>query len=633
MDLRLLLIAGALAATTSAAAPQPIALDERVPGIAIGTQIEYLEDTSGELSLRDVQSPPWRDRFVASTQENLNLGYRNNAVWLRIRVERRAAAGPWALEVGYPLLDRLEFYAPNAASPLIAGDQTHASQRSIADRHFIFPIDPPDAGASVYLLRVRQTGTMNVPLKLWDHASFDREKRDETFLLGAYYGLLGVMVLYNLFLYVIVRDRAYAAYVVYVSTMGFLIATANGYGGLYLWPEWPAIGDWAHVASPALTCATAAVFARAMLLTRAHAPGIDRMLLAIAVVGFALTPVASILPRPWIFVADHALAIATIVVTYLAGVVSWRRGYRPATFYLIAFFAVCLGAASMVVRNFGVPANLLTDYGIQFGSALEVVLLSMGLADRINALRREKDQAQGDAIQSQEMLLAALRETERKLESRVSERTVELEALNRSLQAEVAERERTAALLQASEERMRYQAQHDPLTGLPNRWLLRDRLLQATARAKRDRTAFAVLLVDLDNFKAVNDSLGHDVGDLLLVEVAQRLSGCIRERDTIARLGGDEFVFVLEGLTAPEDSALIARKIIEVLAAPFPIAGELLRTSPSVGISLYPEDGQDADFLLKFADIAMYRAKSAGRNCYHFYRDPEQLHAYDQKVD
>jgi diguanylate cyclase (GGDEF)-like protein len=256
----------------------------------------------------------------------------------------------------------------------------------------------------------------------------------------------------------------------------------------------------------------------------------------------------------------------------------------------------------------------------------------MGLADRITVLRREKAEAELEAISSQHRMVDALRESERLLESRVAERTGELESLNRSLQAEMAERERTAALLTASEERMRHLAQHDPLTELPNRLLLRDRLVQATARAKRDRTTFAVLLVDLDNFKAVNDSLGHDVGDLLLVEVAQRLASCTRERDTIARLGGDEFVLVLEGLATPEDSALVARKIVEVLSSPFEIAGELLRTGPSIGISLYPEDGQDADFLLKFADIAMYRAKAAGRNCYRFYREPEQLHAYDQKV-
>jgi diguanylate cyclase (GGDEF)-like protein len=125
----------------------------------------------------------------------------------------------------------------------------------------------------------------------------------------------------------------------------------------------------------------------------------------------------------------------------------------------------------------------------------------------------------------------------------------------------------------------------------------------------------------------VNDTLGHDVGDLMLVEVAQRLSACMRERDTIARQGGDEFVAVLEDLAAPEDSALVAEKIVEALAAPVHAAGELLRTSPSIGISLYPTDGQDPDFLLKFADIAMYRAKAAGRNCYRFYHDPEALRA------
>lgn len=585
-----------LAATLLLAGPAasaPVWLEQPMAGVPIGTHVEYLEDPTGRLTLDDVTTRPWLDAFKPYTADNLNLGFKSEALWLRIRVERGASLGPWLLEVGYPMLDRLDFYGPGLSTPLRAGDHTRLSERSYADRNYVFPIDVPDLGVNVYHLRVQQVGTMNVPMRLWDRASFDHGKRDEVFLLGGYFGLLAVMMAYNLFLFVIVRDRAYAAYVAYVGSMGFLLAVVNGFGGLYAWPESPAMADWAQVAAPPLVCATQALFSRLFLQTANYSRKLDRTLLGIALVGFAMLTIATSVPRVVIFWADHLIALVTIVVSYTAALTSYRRGYKPALFYLIAFFLVFIGAGFMVARNFGAPANWLTDYGVQIGSALEVVLLSMGLADRITSLRREKEQAQGEA----------------------------------------RERERTALLLQESEERMRYQAQHDALTGLPNRWLLRDRLLQATARAKRDRAAFAVALVDLDNFKTVNDTLGHDVGDLLLVEVASRLTRCIRERDTIARLGGDEFVFVLEGLAAPEDSALVARKIIEELSAPFPIAGELLRTSPSIGISLYPEDGQDADFLLKFADIAMYRAKAAGRNCYRFYHDPEQLHQYDQATE
>jgi len=587
------LIALAVLAAPGVLGAAPVWLDSRLHGVPIGTHVEYLEDSTGSLTVRDVSTRPWIDAFVPSPSENLNLGYRDSTLWLRIRLERGAGLGPWMLEVSYPVLDDLQFYAPGSTLPLVAGDHTRLSERLFADRHFVFPVDAPELGVNVYYLRVKQVGTMSVPMRLWDRASFDSAKRDESFLLGSYYGLLFVMMAYNLFLYFIVRDRAYAAYVVYVGTMGFVIGVNNGFGGLYLWPEAPAIADWAQIAAAPMACAAGAYFTRLFLQTRVYVPRMDWALLAIIVAGIAMTLVATFLPRLPVFWFDHLIALATIVTAYGAGVLAYRRGFKPAAYYLIAFFTVFAGGLLMVARNIGVPASVFTDYGLQVGSALEVVLLSMGLADRINTLRREKEQAQGVA----------------------------------------KERERTASLLRESEERMRYQAQHDPLSGLPNRWLLRDRLLQAVARAKRDRTAFAVVLVDLDNFKTVNDTLGHDVGDLLLVEVAQRLSGCIRERDTIARLGGDEFVFVLEDLGTPEDSALVARKIIEVLATPFSIAGELLRTSPSIGISLYPADGQDPDFLLKFADIAMYRAKAAGRNCYRFYHDPEQLHTYDHKVD
>jgi diguanylate cyclase (GGDEF)-like protein len=628
---RIALLASGLAAAGTAAG-SALLLGESMPGIALGKQVEILEDPAGALSLDDVRSGPASRRFVPSMSEIINLGYRDSVLWVRIRLTRGAAVGPWMLEVGYPLLDQVALYGPGVESPWIAGDHVPLSQRPIADRHLVFPVAAQEQGVNEYLLRVRQTGGMRVPLRLWDHESRQRARGNEMFLLGAYYGLLVVMVLYNLVLFPAVRDRAYAHYGIYVSAMGLLVAVNNGFGSLYLWPESARVAIWMQAATPPLTCATAAIFTRWYLLTRDNAPRADRVLVAIAIVGLVLVALAGVIPSASRFWVNHSIAAATITMTLLSGFVVWRKGYRPASFYLIAFLCVILGALLMVARNLGIASGWTMDYGMQVGSAFEVVLLSMGLADRIAMLRRERAAAEAEAHASQERLVEGLRESERLLESRVAERTEELETANRSLQAEVAERQKAEALLKESEERMRHQAQHDPLTGLPNRLLLRDRLVQATARAKRDRTTFAVLLVDLDHFKAVNDSLGHDVGDLLLVEVSQRLAACTRERDTIARLGGDEFVLVLEGLAAPEDSALVARKVVEALSSPFPIAGELLRTGPSIGISLYPTDGQDPDFLLKFADIAMYRAKAAGRNGYRFYRDPEELHAYDQKV-
>ena len=155
-------------------------------------------------------------------------------------------------------------------------------------------------------------------------------------------------------------------------------------------------------------------------------------------------------------------------------------------------------------------------------------------------------------------------------------------------------------------------ATHDTLTGLPNRYLMFDRLNQLLVRAERFATVFAVLFVDLDGFKQINDSRGHDVGDLVLREVAERLSQSVRAADTVARIGGDEFVILLEALRAGGDATTVAQKIHGALEKPFALPGGAATVTVSIGIGLYPEDGRDADVLLKAADIAMYRAKLNG---------------------
>ena len=165
---------------------------------------------------------------------------------------------------------------------------------------------------------------------------------------------------------------------------------------------------------------------------------------------------------------------------------------------------------------------------------------------------------------------------------------------------------------------VRFLAYHDSLTGLPNRRLLDDRLAQAIPLAQRRDRKLAVLLIDLDDFKLVNDSLGHRAGDAALREVAQRLAACVRKADTLARHGGDEFVIVSD-VQAEEDCRLIAEKVLRALAQALSIDGRPVALAASIGISLFPADAGDGDALLRNADVAMYRAKQRGRNQYEFY--------------
>ncbi|HSE43447.1 MAG TPA: diguanylate cyclase, partial [Acidobacteriota bacterium] len=179
-------------------------------------------------------------------------------------------------------------------------------------------------------------------------------------------------------------------------------------------------------------------------------------------------------------------------------------------------------------------------------------------------------------------------------------------------------------------ETIRHLAYHDSLTGLPNRMLFRDRFLHSLALAHRKKELLAMLFLDLDRFKKINDTLGHAAGDRLLQAVAERLKKTLREGDTIARLGGDEFMILLSGVKAVEDAAKVAEKILQAIHPSFLIDGQELHITTSIGISLYPYDGPDTDTLLKNADIALYRAKDHGRNNYQLYTASMNARAFEQ---
>lgn len=230
-------------------------------------------------------------------------------------------------------------------------------------------------------------------------------------------------------------------------------------------------------------------------------------------------------------------------------------------------------------------------------------------------LREDATHVREGAATSREQKIRAVETTQ----SASADHMSMLQQANANLVIATIEAHKLAEQVQMAKDQLDHLAHHDTLTGLPNRILLQDRLKQAIELARRQGRQLAVMFMDLDRFKYINDSLGHTIGDQLLQSVAQRLVNCVRQSDTVSRQGGDEFVLLLPTIEHPEDAAHSAQKILAALALPHHIDRHYLHTSVSIGISIYPDDGQDVETLIKSADTAMYHAKGNGRNNFKFF--------------
>jgi diguanylate cyclase (GGDEF)-like protein/PAS domain S-box-containing protein len=273
------------------------------------------------------------------------------------------------------------------------------------------------------------------------------------------------------------------------------------------------------------------------------------------------------------------------------------------------------------------PAGLMFMECEKVSQAIGQPVYSYVAAEYLDAYRTFHERILGGEAGTLEFEIVGRKGTRRWMESRSGpwRNPVNGQIMRFAICRDITERRRSQAQIQ-------YLAYHDTLTGLPNRALLLDRLERALAQAERYNQLMALLYLDLDHFKLINDTLGHGVGDGLLKEVAARLSSALREEDTVVRLGGDEFLIILPRIFVAHDATPVAEKVTAALSRTFVIYGHELHVTASIGISLYPKDGRDKETLMEHADAALYQAKEAGRNTYQFFNRETNAQAQERSI-
>ncbi|MCA9606081.1 MAG: hypothetical protein KC619_10830 [Myxococcales bacterium] len=375
--------------------------------------LEVLEDREGALTPDDVVAPPWSERF-GPMPGGRPLGRSASAFWIRAPLGELDPRHGWRVELTYPEADDVRVYWRTADGwrEVATGDRTPFATREVEHPSFVFVVPP---GADTLLARVRMEGGVQVSFRLWRDDAFDRHARDVALGLGAFYAFVLALALYNLFLWSTTRDRSYLWYVLFqVSVVGFAVAF-EGHGAMYLWPDSPA---WGHVSGPtllALTYAFGALFLRDMANVRAFAPRIDLVMRGIATFDFALA-LASLFAYELATVLLEVAAILGVVAAPIPIVVSLRRGWSPSRYLLVGWLAMgpiavlgSLRAADVIEESW------LTQHGFEIGVALDALLFSFALADRIRVLRLQKERAEAEALAMQRRAEQAQEEERRRI--------------------------------------------------------------------------------------------------------------------------------------------------------------------------------------------------------------------------
>lgn len=593
--------------TVSAA--ELVIIDGSQEQIPLSGKLQSLRDPDSKFTPQSLLQAETAANWSPAIGKAVNQGIDRSDWWFRVDIRNdKPKLEKYLLEIAYSSLDYIGIYIADGSNIIeqqFLGDRRPFYDRPINHHYFVLPTTWPAGETRTLLIHIKTNGVVQLPISLWQESAFSSHDQARQLIMGTYFGAMLVMMIYNLFMFIGIRERSYFYYVLFVLSVPLFVASLNGYSFQYFWPEatiWNGQSIGFFLSTMVLS---SLLFTYDFLhLKRESTPKSIRL-------GMSFLLLLSLFMLGSVFMASYnAMLIITIsgaVIiccgALLIGLYGSMQGERAALLYVFAWGSLLISGLILAASKLTLlPQNIFVDNAVQVGSTLLVVLLSFALAERINHERRQRYQAQMEALENerqarlaQGQALNAQQQANLQLESKVAQRTEELAKAN--------------AILQEL-------SNSDALTGLRNRRYLDDYLNREIGRSFRHQHPLALILLDIDHFKPVNDNFGHHVGDECLRIVAEQLRHCVtRDSDVIARYGGEEFCIVLPE-TEMEGAYAVAERVRKRIAkTPIKIADEDIAITISVGVTtMVPSSPTQYSHLLQRADEALYQSKNEGRN-------------------
>lgn len=420
---------------TAVLAQSEIVIHDDFTKRVLGKELAIYKDESGLETIETITSAP----FVENHVTRPNLGFVTGAAWTRTKIINQSNFDLLYVIVNQPLIDTLEVFVLNESDSLlshyIVGEAfSKISHQNNADRNFILPIFPGSHAELNIYMRIATIEQITFPAYISTPEATWRMARDSNLLFGVYFGIIMVMILYNLFIYLSVRDKSYLFYAIYVFFMGITHATLEGFTQFYIWPESPNFANHSLYIFASLVSISALFFLREFLRTRIYAPAFHKTSNYLLLILGVVLILSIFFVHPIIHVVTQLGIVFLASFIFITSIVVFRNGYSPAKFFLLAWTFLIFGIIIFSFKDAGlIPSNPVTNYAIFVGSAIEVVLLSLALADRINILKKEKEESQENALLIAKENEAIIKEQNLSLEQKVSARTADLESANKQL--------------------------------------------------------------------------------------------------------------------------------------------------------------------------------------------------------